>query len=97
MHRKHVDRTLFSTYFSGLSILVAYLTTLSVAETKERQISGLIHSKLEGVWKEAIVANFKALSRHFLRETKESHEKISFKIASFWEEIWNVLLLRQFS
>jgi hypothetical protein len=34
-----------------------------------------MNDKLERIWKEAVVAQFKVLSRHLHREAEENHEK----------------------
>jgi hypothetical protein len=42
---------------------------------------------LERMWKEAVVAYFKVLSRHLPGGTEESHENSSFRIPGLQAEI----------
>jgi hypothetical protein len=46
-----------------------------------------MNNKLKRMWKEAIVAQFKALTQHLLVDTEESHEKHSVRIAGLLAEI----------
>jgi len=57
------------------------LDVLQIAQTvKHRTVGWLVYGKLEGVWKELVVSQFKVT--HLLGGTEEN------KTASFWDEIW---------
>jgi hypothetical protein len=43
--------------------------------------------ELERMWKEAVVASFKVLSRHLPAETEDNHEN-PIRIVSLRAEIW---------
>jgi hypothetical protein len=55
---------------------MVYLTTLSVAQTIQRQTAGLlVNTQLEGMWKEAVAGIFEELSRHLSGGTMKHQEK----------------------
>jgi hypothetical protein len=59
-------------------LFIYSLTTLSVAQTKERRMNGwYMNDELERLWKEAVEAEFKVVSRHLglPGRTEENREK----------------------
>jgi hypothetical protein len=46
-----------------------------------------VDNELEGMWKEAIKAQFNLLSQHLLQGTLESHEENPVRITSLWAKI----------
>jgi hypothetical protein len=57
---------------------VAYLLIVPVAQTAQA-LDGRIIVKLEGIWKEAVMAKSEALSQHLHGESEENYEKLYSK------------------
>jgi hypothetical protein len=57
-------------------IFVAYLTTMSTAQNLLYQMmQHIVNDETERPWKEAVMAQFKALFQHLLKATEQEHEK----------------------
>jgi hypothetical protein len=55
---------------------VVYLTTLSVAQTIQRRMTGrLLNDGLERIWIEAVVVQFKIPFRYLPDGTEKNHKK----------------------
>jgi hypothetical protein len=63
------------TWYILFHLFVAYLTTLSEAETVYLQIIGLVNNDLKMLWKEVIIVLLKVLSQNLPGGGKENHKK----------------------
>jgi hypothetical protein len=61
--------------YKCIYLFIVYLTMLSVAQTFLASMIGLMNNELERMWKEMVMAQFTALSKHLPGGTRKTTKR----------------------